>query len=143
MNSIAEVVHFRYGNISISFSPLSFANDVANKDDADADPTNELQSLSLNGDTLNLSERTVLLNIGDQQLSKIDSVILLTNGGQVILNDDDPNNEIQSLSIVGSQLTISGFNTVTLPSGGSSSLWIWHMTYRIRRGVISQSMQTK
>ena len=35
-------------------------------------------------------------------------------------NDSDPINEIQSLSLSGQDLTISGGNTVTLPTGGSS-----------------------
>ena len=37
--------------------------------------------------------------------------------------DDNPINELQSLSIVGNDLTISEGNTVTLPTGGGSSLW--------------------
>lgn len=37
--------------------------------------------------------------------------------------DADPNNELQTLSIVGNDLTISDGNTVTLPGGGGSSLW--------------------
>lgn len=107
----------------ISVPYALYANEVANKDDADADPTNEIQTMTLSGDTLALSgSNNVVLNTGSQQLSKSDSILSLTNGGQVILNDDDPNNELQSLSLVGSQLTISGANTINLPSGGISSL---------------------
>ncbi len=36
--------------------------------------------------------------------------------------DSDPNNEIQSLSLVGQNLTISGGNMVTLPAGGGGTL---------------------
>jgi len=63
------------------------------------------------------------------------------NGGYVYLNmgtsiltsspyafygkdeDDNPINELQSLSINGNDLTISDGNTVTLPAGGGSTLW--------------------
>jgi hypothetical protein len=38
-------------------------------------------------------------------------------------DDADPGNELQILSIVGNDLTISDGNTVTLPGGGGSSLW--------------------
>ncbi|PLW97905.1 MAG: hypothetical protein C0591_05620 [Marinilabiliales bacterium] len=37
--------------------------------------------------------------------------------------DADPDNELQTLSIVGNDLTISDGNTVTLPGGGGTSLW--------------------
>lgn len=50
----------------------------------------------------------------------------LTNNSGFITSpndaDFDPNNEIQSLQLVGSALTISGGNTVTLPTGGSNTL---------------------
>lgn len=38
-------------------------------------------------------------------------------------DDADPGNELQTLSIVGNDLTISDGNTVTLPGGGGTSLW--------------------
>lgn len=50
------------------------------------------------------------------------SVSELTNDAGYVTSandaDSDPNNEIQTLSLSGSDLTISGGNTVTLPSGG-------------------------
>ncbi|MCI4667781.1 MAG: tail fiber domain-containing protein, partial [Bacteroidia bacterium] len=66
--------------------------------DADANPTNELQNLTLVGRTLTITD--------GNSVSLPDSV-----------NDDDadPNNEIQSLSLAGRDLTISGSNTITLP----------------------------
>ena len=77
------------------------ARTVEDKDDADADPQNEIQTISKNGNTITLSG----------------------NGGTVTdeINDADadPQNEMQSLSINGTQLTISGGNTVNLPTGGS------------------------
>lgn len=79
------------------------AGDISNwnndlVDDADADPSNELQTVSVAGSTLTLSN----------------------GGGSVSINDadSDPSNELQTLSLSGSDLTISGGNTVTLPGGG-------------------------
>ncbi len=74
-----------------------YANEVANVDDADADPSNELQDLSLNGTTLEI-----------------------TNGSSVDLSslvedaDADPTNELQLLGLSGTSLSLSGANTVSL-----------------------------
>ena len=57
------------------------AQTVLDVDDADADPSNELQSLSVSGDSLTLSNGNTV------QLPTIDDA------------DADPNNEIQVLSI--------------------------------------------
>ncbi|MDX2360903.1 MAG: hypothetical protein QNK23_08865 [Crocinitomicaceae bacterium] len=50
----------------------------------------------------------------------------LTNNSGFITSpndaDSDPNNEIQSLQLVGQDLTLSGSNTVTLPAGGGNTL---------------------
>ncbi|ELR71047.1 hypothetical protein C900_03177 [Fulvivirga imtechensis AK7] len=68
------------------------ARTADNVDDADADPTNELQTLS----------------IEEQQLT-------ISNGNTITLPLD---NDSQTLSIDGNQLSISNGNTVTLPSAG-------------------------
>jgi hypothetical protein len=60
-------------------------------DDADADPTNEIQDISLVGDQLSISGG---------------STVTLPNGGS-----DTP----QTLSIAGQQLSISNGNTITIP----------------------------
>ncbi len=63
------------------------ALNVINKDDADADPNNEIQTLSKNGSTITLSD-----------------------GGLSVSSDDadaDPNNEIQDLLLTGNTLTIT------------------------------------
>jgi len=77
-------------------------NDKVN--DADADPTNEIQELTKSG-----------------------NVITLSKGGGTVSIDDadaDPTNEIQSLSISGTSLTLSkGGGTVTLPSSGGGDNW--------------------
>ena len=75
---------------------------ITSPNDADSDPTNELQSLSQAGSTVSLSNGGGSITIND--------------------NDSDPVNEIQSLSLNGQDITISGGNTITLPSGGANTL---------------------
>ncbi len=76
----------------------SFAlNDKVN--DADADPTNEIQSISVkDGDKLVLSKQ----------------------GGEVTM-DPDTSNELQMLSIKGNLLTISNGNTVRIPKSSQDA----------------------
>ncbi len=80
--------------------PAGFADNTDNVDDADNDPTNEIETWStLAGIPAGFADNTD--NVDDA--------------------DNNPTNEIQSLSIAGSNLTISGGNTVTLPSG--TGIW--------------------
>lgn len=92
------------------------------KNDDDADATNEIQNLSLTGTVLSLSnsESTVNLNSlnTDSQTLSLNANSLSISGGNAVdltsLKDDadaNPTNEIQSLSISGSTLNISGANT--------------------------------
>lgn len=79
--------------------PNITANFTDNVNDADASPTNEIQTLSKDG-----------------------SIITLSNsGGSVTLGDDSPTNEIQTLSKVGNSLSISEGNTITLGDENSSN----------------------
>ena len=79
--------------------PYAFLADRAlNVDDADADPANEIQTLSVSGDSLSLSNGNTV------QLPAIDDA------------DADPLNEIQNLSITRDSLTISAGNSVLLPT---------------------------
>lgn len=103
--------------------------------EVDASTTNEIQDLSLSGNTLSLSSdaTTVSLagyldNTDAQALSIVGSTISLTNGGSVTLPsevDASVTNEIQTLSLSGSTLSISGTggNSVTLstPSNGTAT----------------------
>ncbi|MBN3520424.1 hypothetical protein JYB62_10450, partial [Algoriphagus lutimaris] len=111
---------------------------VPSLDDADADPTNEFQALveapSQPGVIGLTNGNTVTVNVNDadadptnefQALVEAPSqpgVIGLTNGNTVTVNvndaDADPTNEIQTLSVSGTDLTISGGNTVSLPAAG-------------------------
>ena len=104
--------------------PYSFlAQDVINNDDADADPTNEIQTLSIVGDSVKLTEGgAIRLPIDPdtdpvneiQFISRSGDTVFLSNGGSFVLPVDpdlDSTNEIQFLSRVG--------DTVYLTDGGS------------------------
>ncbi len=83
---------------------LSVLQDGVN--DADADPANELQNLSFNPAT---NELTILGG----------NTITIPSGGTDA--DADPMNELQTISISGNQLSLSeGGGTVTLPGGGGT-----------------------
>ena len=74
--------------------------------DADADPTNEIQNLSIN-------------------TTGTDVDLHITDGTGVSFNiedaDADASNELQSLSISGNELSISNGNTITIPTGGTDA----------------------
>lgn len=105
-------------------------------DDADADPTNEIQDISLSGSSLGISEgSTVDLSfISDGYEPDTDNQTLLVEGqnlsisngntillpDQVVDGDADPTNEIQTLSIEGNVLTLSGGGVVELPVGSGT-----------------------
>ncbi|MDB9837370.1 hypothetical protein OAC34_00795, partial [Schleiferiaceae bacterium] len=104
--------------------PYSFlAQDVINNDDADADPTNEIQTLSIVGDSVKLTEGgAIRLPIDPdtdpvneiQFISRSGDTVFLSNGGSFVLPVDpdlDSTNEIQFLSRAG--------DTVYLTDGGS------------------------
>ncbi len=95
----------------------------------DLDPKNELQSLSIVGDMLSISDGnqvklpSVVAGADNQALTfdGTTNVLTLEDGGTADLSqfatDLDPNNELQTLSITGNFLTISNGNQVELPSG--------------------------
>jgi hypothetical protein len=103
-----------------------FAENTANNEDADADPTNELQTISKDGQTVTLSigggSFTDEVNDADanptneiQTLSQNGLNVTLTQGGGTINvadNDNNPANELQQISKEG--------NTVALSQGGGS-----------------------
>ncbi|MCK4662153.1 MAG: hypothetical protein KAT68_04765 [Bacteroidales bacterium] len=75
---------------------------ITSPDDADANASNELQTLSQSGTAVTLSDGGGTVSVAD--------------------NDNSSTNEIQTLSLSGNDLTISGSSdTVTLPGG--TSLW--------------------
>ena len=89
--------------------------------DPDYDPTNELQQLGILNDTIYLTLDTNFIdltpyldNTDEQQLSKSNDTIYLERGGNVLLLDDDPTNELQDISVVNDTLYISNGNGVYL-----------------------------
>jgi len=108
----------------LSTTPYALhAVNVENVDDADADPNNEMQTLSFNTQTNRLAisggnEVAISAGSGDadptnelQELSKVGQIIKLSDGGEVVDEvedeDADPENEIQKLSISGSRLLLN------------------------------------
>ncbi len=100
-------------------------NSIANTGDADASPTNELQTLTLTGQQLALSNGGGTINLpqdGDgsstnelQTLALNGQNLSLSNGGGMVALPANTDN--QTLNVSGSDLSISGGNTVTLPVG--------------------------
>ncbi len=120
----------------------NLAKDVVNNDDADADPSNEIQLLSFDAETNKLSisnGNSIAIPTGgtDADADPANEIQTLTkSGNQIILSkeggsvtdevndaDADPANELQTLSVLGDQLTISSGNTVTLPSSSTGDQW--------------------
>ena len=127
-----------YNDLTNTPSNVStFTNDagyITSPNDADSDPTNEIQSLSLAGQNLTISGgNTVTLPTGgsfsgdyNDLTNTPSNVSTFTNDAGYITNpndaDSDPTNEIQTLTLVGQDLTISGGNMVTLPTGSGGTL---------------------
>jgi len=108
-----------------------FAGSVDNNDDADSDPTNEVQDLKLDGNilsiTLNGSATQIDLNPylddTDTKLTEQEVDDFVGNNGYLTSEiDGSVTNEIQNLSIDGNALSISEGNSVTLPAGESA--WV-------------------
>jgi len=100
--------------ISVSGTAPNFF--INNTGDADNDPANELQTLSIMGNNLSISNgNTVVLPAAPNYVPGVGINI----AGNVISNTGDLSNtnELQNLSIAGDQLSISNGNTVTLPTG--------------------------
>jgi len=124
---------------------LSNGGGTVNVNDADSDPSNEYNSsANLSGTDLNIIDgggtitvdMSSLLGAGDPSSSnELNTSATLTGtnlnitdaGGTITVDmsslqdgvtdaDADPSNEIQTLSVSGNQLSISGSNTVTLPA---------------------------
>jgi len=118
--------------ISITGSAPNFT--ISNTGDADANPTNEIQTLSLNGQDLSLSNGggTVTLPAVNTYSAGTGINITGTAPNFTIENtgdaDADPTNELQTLSLNGTKLAISSTGSEvdfdTLLSGiGGGGLW--------------------
>jgi hypothetical protein len=121
---------------------INGSNVISNTGDADSDPANELQDISFDAGTNQLSisgGSTVTLPSGGtdadadptneiQTIAKSGNTVTLSNSGgsftdEVNDADSDPANELQDISFNAgtNQLSISGGSTVTLPSGGTDA----------------------
>jgi len=125
MSEVDNGAWVRYGTSPILTVPVAmFAHSVRDKDDADADPENEIQNLSLVDNVLSISGgNTVTLGSTqgrDEQILSLEDTNLSISGGNTInLAPIIDGGGDQQLAISGDQLTISGDdgNTITLPIG--------------------------
>ncbi|MBN2777282.1 MAG: hypothetical protein JXR36_06555, partial [Bacteroidales bacterium] len=111
------------------------AKTADNVDDADADPTNELQDISLLGNDLSISNGSTIdlttLNTDNQTLSVSGNELSISDGNTVILSDNvddadsDPTNEIElpATAVVGQIITWDGSSWVAQNSGSGSDNW--------------------
>ncbi|NND77902.1 MAG: hypothetical protein HKN39_06935 [Flavobacteriales bacterium] len=91
-------------------------------DDADADPSNEIQELIIANDTLFISGGNYVVlpqsgNIDDtdeQQLSLSSDQLSISNGNSIDLSMYLDNTDSQSLELIGNTLSISNGNSITL-----------------------------
>ncbi len=115
--------------LSLSGSTLSISggNNVTltdNVNDADADATNELQTISKSGSTVTLSNGGGSFTDDDTQLTEAQVDAFAANNGYLTSFtevDGSVTNEIQSLSISGSTVSLSsGGGSVTVPSSADN-----------------------
>ncbi len=117
--------------ISITGTPPNLV--ISNTGDADNNPTNEIQALSINGADLTLSNGggTVTLPSANNYTAGTGIAITGSAPNFTIENtgdaDDDATNELQNLSLNGTKLTLSGTNSEvnfdTLLTGIGSGFW--------------------
>ncbi len=98
-------------------------NVISNTGDNDNNPTNELQTLSVSGNSLSISNgNSVTLPTGTTYTAGTGISIsgnVISNTGD---NDNNPTNEIQTISISGNTVSLSlGGGSITLPGGGGLS----------------------
>jgi hypothetical protein len=117
--------------ISITGAAPNFT--ISNTGDNDNDPTNEIQVLSLSGNTLSLSNgggsvdlppsNTYTAGVGISITGTAPNFTISNTGD----NDNDPTNELQTLSLNGPVLSISGSGSViyldTLLNNAGIGLW--------------------
>ncbi|MEO6347491.1 MAG: hypothetical protein ABIO60_06225, partial [Aquaticitalea sp.] len=114
------------------------SNVISNTGDYDANPSNELQNLTLSGTTIGITNGTgvdiaAIIPAGgtdDQNLILTGDVLTIEGGtGSVDLSaygndaDADPTNELQTLGFnsTTNELSLSGGNSVTIPTGGTDA----------------------
>ncbi|MEX0811785.1 MAG: DUF1566 domain-containing protein [Chitinophagales bacterium] len=98
------------------------AESVINADDADADPQNELQTLDLRSDTLEISNGNYVIlnsmvNTDDQNLTLQNNSLSIEDGNSVDLSSYLDNTDAQVLSISNDTIYLGNGGFVKLPSG--------------------------
>ena len=92
--------------------------------DADADPTNEIQDISLSNSDLSISQGSTVdlsnIDSDDQELTLTGTNLSISDGNTVDLSSIDKDTDDQTLSLTGTNLTISEGNSVDL--GGLSGI---------------------
>ncbi len=131
-SSFSELATSELSSVPYAFKAQTVVNDKVN--DADADPTNEIQEISISGTTLQLSKGggTVVLpssgggsadNWGTQTVVSDETLTgegTTANPLSVVADGDGDNtNELQTLSIKGQMLAISDGNSIEVPSAWS------------------------
>lgn len=105
----------------VSSSPVTLP--IPNFSEIDESTTNEIQTLSINGNTLSLSlgggvvtlPTFVDTNTDEQTLSLTGNVLSILNGNSVTL-PTYTDNDSQTLTLNGNTLSISGGNSITIPT---------------------------
>ncbi len=131
-SSFSELATSELSSVPYAFKAQTVVNDKV--DDADADPTNEIQEISISGTTLQLSKGggTITLpssgggsadNWGTQTVVSDETLTgegTTANPLSVVADGDgDDTNELQTLSIKGQMLAISDGNSIEVPSAWS------------------------
>jgi hypothetical protein len=100
----------------ISVPYALYAKNVENKDDADANPTNELQNLTLTGDTLKISNGNKVVFPYDSSKWAVNGNKLYYNTGNVGIGSLDPMSklEVKSTSTTGALFQVINANSDTV-----------------------------
>jgi hypothetical protein len=109
----------------------------ASKNDLDTSATNELQNLSISGQTLSISNGNSVTVPDNQQLTLSGNNLSISGGNTINLppdNDADTTNEIQTLNFNSGTLSISKSNSVTIPDNDNQQLSINGQTLSISNG---------
>jgi microcystin-dependent protein len=119
-NTDSQTLILQGTNLSISRGNSITLSGVV---DLDSDPTNEIQTLSINKDSIRLSQANYIILPKDNDLDSTNEIqTLLVTGNKLIISksnqvniDGDTSNEIQSLSFVNDSLRLSKSNRVFMP----------------------------
>ncbi len=130
-SSFSELANSKLSSVPFAFKAQTVVNDKV--DDADADPTNEIQKLKLTGTLLELSAGGGSVTLptsgsggGDNwgaQTVKTDATLSGNGTTASPLSVTGDLTDDQTLSLSGNDLSIDGGNTITLPTATNTSGW--------------------